>query len=118
MSEANVHLRVEQVADVTVISVLDRRVRVDLSESFEEEVVKAMERLERPKVLLEFAGVEFLSSAVLGKLIKLNGKVATREGQLKLCALHPRIAEVFKITSLDRLFDIHKTRDAALKAFK
>ncbi len=117
MADNNVELKVEQDADITIVSVLTKRVPVDLSELFEEKVVQAVDRLERPKVLINFAGVTFLSSAVLGKLIKLNGRVMDRGGELGLCCLDPRIAEVFHITNLDKLFAIYKTRDDAIKAF-
>ena len=118
MSERNLELNVEQDADVTIISILSRRIPADLSDSFEERVVRTIARLEPPRVLLDFEGVQFLSSAILGKLIKLNGVVLDRDGQLKLCSLIDKIAEVFKITNLDRLFSIHDTRDKALRDFK
>ena len=117
MSEQDVQLSVEQDADVTIISVLTARVPVGLSEVFEERVVKTVSRLEQPKVLIDFQGVEFISSAILGKLIKLNGWVMDQEGQLKLSSLSERIREVFHITGLDKLFSIHPTRDEAVKAF-
>ncbi len=117
MAGSNVELRVEQDADITIVSILTKRVPVDLSELFEEKVVQAVDRLERPKVLIDFGGVTFLSSAVLGKLIKLNGRVMDRGGEMALCGLEPRIAEVFHITNLDKLFAIHKTRNDAIKAF-
>jgi len=118
MSEEGVQLRVEQEADVTIIAVLTPRIPVDISESFEEGVVKTVESLATPKVLIDFEGVEFISSAILGKLIKLNGRMADRQGQLRLSSLSPRIAEVFRITGLDKLFKIHKTREKAVQAFE
>jgi len=118
MNSARIELQVEQDADVTVISVRGPRVPADLGDSFEESVVQTIGQLENPKVLLDFEGVEFLSSAILGKLIKLNGAVMDRNGQLKISSLTGKIAEVFKITNLDRLFSIHKTRDRALRDFQ
>ena len=118
MSQQTVQLRIEHDADVTVISVLSTRISVELSDSFEEQVVQAVDRLASPKVLIDFDGVLFISSAILGKLIKLNGRVLDRKGQFKLSSLSDRIAEVFKITGLDRLFSIYKTRDLAVRAFE
>jgi anti-sigma B factor antagonist len=118
MGSNGVDLRVEQDADVTIISILASRVPVEMSDSFEERVVQAVERLEQPKVLIDFADVSFISSAVLGKLIKLNGRVQDRGGQFRISALGDRIAEVFHITGLDRLFQIYDTRDDAIRAFE
>jgi len=119
MGERNVELNVEQSAGVIVISVAMPRVSADASDEFEEAVVRAIGELKGPKVLIDFDGVEFISSSVLGKLIKLNDTiVASRRGQLKLSSLARKIAEVFKITGLERLFSIHKTKDGALGSFE
>ncbi len=69
-------------------------------------------------LLLNFDSVEFMSSAALNKLISLNKKVKDAAGQLKLCCLRPEIGEVFKITRLDRVFDIRKDEASGLSAFK
>jgi anti-sigma B factor antagonist len=69
-------------------------------------------------ILLNFEGVEFMSSAALNKLISLNSKLKAAQGRLKLCNLRAEIKEVFTITRLDRVFDIRKTEPEALEAFK
>jgi anti-sigma B factor antagonist len=68
-------------------------------------------------ILLNFEGVDLMSSEALNKLIKLDKKVKAVGGVLRLCSLKPDIREVFTITKLDRLFDIRDTERAALKAF-
>ena len=119
MSDTPVDLQIEQVGNVTVISIRNPRVAVEMSDRFEEEVVCAVDTLAAPRVLIDFDGVEFISSAILGKLIKLNGRVVTdRQGRLVLCCLAERIADVFKITGLEQLFTICKTRDEALASLE
>lgn len=68
-------------------------------------------------LLLNFEGVEFLSSAALNKLISLDKKVKEVGGILRLCSLRAEIMEVFTITRLNRVFDIRGTDAEALKAF-
>lgn len=119
MAKGLVDLVVERDGDILIIQISSPRVVVDMGESFERQIIDAIEGIETPRVLVDFDGVEFISSAILGKLIKLSGRVVTdREGQLKLSSLADRIAEVFKITGLVKLFSIHKDRAAALAAFK
>ncbi len=113
----DVPLEISQDVDVTIISVLAPRIPIDASDIFEEKVVRTIRGLEIPKVLLDFEGVEFLSSSVLGKLIKLNGEVEDRGGQLIISSLSPKIAEVFKITKLDKIFQLCPTKEEALKIF-
>ena len=69
------------------------------------------------KLLLSFKAVEHLSSAALGTLITLNKQVSEQKGVLKLSDIAPPIYEVFKITRLNKLFDICGTVDEALSTF-
>ena len=69
-------------------------------------------------VLLSFAGVDHLSSAALGTLITVNGLVKNKGGQFRLSDIDPQIYEVFVITKLVRIFEIHPTAAEALKSFK
>ena len=71
-----------------------------------------------PKLLLDFSGVEHLSSAALGTLITVNNKVKSKGGQLRLSDIDEQIYEVFVITKLNKLFQIHDDRAAAEKSFK
>ncbi len=70
------------------------------------------------KMLINMENVRYLSSAVLGKLVSLHKALAERKGKLKLCGVAPGIYEVFEITRLNRVFDMHKTEDEAIEAFR
>jgi anti-sigma B factor antagonist len=69
------------------------------------------------KMLLDFESVEHLSSAVLSMLINLNKRVSDGGGKLKLANIRPQIYEVFKITRLNKVFDIYSSTAEAKKAF-
>ena len=115
----NVELKMEQEDGVIVIVVNTPRVMVDMGETFESEILREAGQVANPKVLLDFSGVQFISSAILGKLIKVNARITIeRKGQFKICSLAERIAEVFRITGLEKLFQIYKTRAEALADFK
>jgi anti-sigma B factor antagonist len=68
-------------------------------------------------MLLNFQGVQFMSSAMIGKLVLLNKKSKAAGLTLKFCAISPNVLEVFKITRLNKVFDIQADEDKALKAF-
>jgi anti-sigma B factor antagonist len=59
------------------------------------------------ELLLDFHNVEYLTSTTLGLLITLRKQLAAAGRDLRLRNLLPHIAEIFAITRLDRLFDIH-----------
>lgn len=58
------------------------------------------------RLVLDLGDVQYLSSAVLGKLINLKKKVVGVSGTLRIENLHPDLLEVFRITRLDQAFDI------------
>ena len=51
-------------------------------------------------------------------LITLNKKIKEHNGELKLSDINRQIFEVFKITRLNRVFDIHETSQQALTGFQ
>ncbi len=67
------------------------------------------------KMVINFSKIKFLSSAVLGKLISLNKKIASKKGRLAFCNINPDIMQVFKITRLDKLIPICDDEDEAVK---
>ncbi len=83
-----------------------------------ERSLKRWARTEEKNVLLHFGRVVFLSSSALGMLIRVNKKCKEFKIALKLCNISPEIFEVFKITSLNKVFDIHADAGDALKSFK
>ena len=70
-----------------------------------------------PKLLLDFAAVDHLSSAALGMLINANKRIREKNGQLRLTNIKPQIFEVFVITKLNKLFKILPTREEAMASF-
>jgi anti-sigma B factor antagonist len=111
-------IEVHLVDDVTVVRFRDTRITdLALIEKLGQELYELVEKDLRTKLVLNFSGVEFLSSVALGKFISLNGKVKRHEGVLKLCSIRPEIYEAFAICKLDRVFDIKKDESEALAAF-
>lgn len=112
-------LLVEPVNEVTVVTFKDKKI---LDEAIIQEVGDALFELVdkqfKSKLLLNFENVEYLSSAALGKLITLNKRIKEENGELKLCNIIPEIYEVFRITKLNRLFEIYDDMDQALRRFK
>jgi len=77
-----------------------------------------VEERANPKLLLDFANVDHLSSAALGMLINANNKIKIKNGMLRLANIKPQIFEVFVITKLNKLFRILPTRAEAMSSFK
>ena len=86
-------------------------------EQLEKDIYEAIDQSSEGRVVLDFRNVEFMSSAMLGKLVKVHKKCQGFKVKLKLCSVSPEILEVFKITRLNKLFDIEKDAESARKAF-
>jgi len=84
--------------------------------ALEHSIVPIIEQAEIPNIVLNFENVKFLSSAMLGLLIRMSKKIYQRNGQLKLCGINSKIFEIFKITRLDRVFDVYDDTDAAVQS--
>jgi anti-anti-sigma factor len=82
------------------------------------EIVDMLEKTEESNVLLHFGRVAFMSSAALGMLIRVQKKCKEFEIALKLCNISPDIVQVFKITGLDKVFDIQADAADAMESFK
>ena len=118
MPDADSHLSVRESRGVKVVEFSDRKILEELSiAEIGEELGKLVEDNAAIKLLLSFQNVEHLSSAALGMLITLNKRIGERGGSLKLSDIAPQIFEVFKITRLNKLFEIYGTSDEALQSF-
>jgi anti-sigma B factor antagonist len=66
------------------------------------------------RLVVNFRGVQYLSSEVLGILAGLQRKVEQARGRIQLCGLDPLLREMVRITHLDRVFDIYGDEAEAL----
>jgi anti-sigma B factor antagonist len=115
---AHRRINASKVGDVTVVKFVDKKILDEASiQELGAELFGLVEVDNRMTILLDFEGVEFLSSAALGKLITFDRKVKTSKGRLKICGLTPGILEVFEVTKLNKVFDIRPDAAEALAAF-
>lgn len=71
----------------------------------------------RHRLVLDLAGLEFVDSSGLGALIHIH-KTLGRQGRLVLCNVDPKVAQLFKITRLERVFNIAAGVDDAAAQMK
>jgi anti-sigma B factor antagonist len=108
----------EDLGDVTVVNFTDKKILDEQTiQVIGEQLFSLVEEVGRKKLLLNFAHVELLSSAALGKLVTLNRKIKDVGGKLVLCQINPNIYEVFEITRLNRIIEIRKDEQEGLQAF-
>ena len=80
----------------------------------EAEMNPAINDVKNARVVNDFVNVKFLTSAFLGFLIRLSKGIYESGGQLRLCSIDDKIMGIFKITRLDKIFDIHADVEKAV----
>ena len=68
------------------------------------------------EVVVDFEGVKFFSSALLGLLLDIRAKLKTYDGEVVISAINPQLYRVFKITHLDRIFKFFPDKENAVRA--
>lgn len=108
-------IKTNESGPVTIVTFCDSKI-IDEAEiqEFGQELYDLVEREGRKKIVLNFANVEFLSSAALGKLIGFDKRVKQHGAELVLSNIRPEIYEVFAITKLTKLFVIKDSEADAL----
>jgi anti-sigma B factor antagonist len=111
-------LRVRRTNDVVQVEFVDRNILDEGNiQQIGEEINTLIDAESRPKILISFSNVDHLSSAALGTLITIHNKVKAQDGELRLADIDPQIYEVFEITKLSRLFEIHRDSQSAMASF-
>lgn len=73
---------------------------------------------DRRKVILDFEKVQYLSSQAIGILLSMKKKLdALPNSKFVLCGIGARLAELLKITRLDKVLTIKPTQKEALASF-
>ena len=110
---------VVQADNVAVVSLLESRI-LDEGNIAEigRQLMDLVTRQYMIKMVIDLGEVKYLSSAVLRQFIALYKAIVQEKGDLKLCRVGPEIREVFKITQLDKMIEIHDNLDSAINSFK
>ena len=118
MEPVKPNISVEYADKATIIAFTNEKILEEKDIlSLQASIMSVIEQAERINLILDFCNVRFLSSAVLGLLIRISKKVYERTGQLRLCNINPKIYEIFKITRLTQIFDIYKDVEEASESF-
>jgi anti-sigma B factor antagonist len=61
-------------------------------------------------VTLDCAGLDYISSAGLGVLLKTQKRLLASNGKLRLAGLKPHLVDIFTYSGFDQLFEIEPGR--------
>jgi len=113
--------KIKQVVDGEIRIIAIDEVRLVDGAAIEEcyrAIVDVLDKTEESCAVVHFGRVAFMSSAALGMLVRVHKKCKEYKIALKLCNIAPEIRQVFKITGLDKVFDIQEDVARAKDALK
>ncbi len=117
MEELKPRISVYHAPNATVVTLTDEKILEDVDiRGLEDSIMPLIDG--EVNLVIDFSSVNFLSSAVLGLLIRVSKRVNENNGKLKLCSINPKIYEIFKITRLDEIFEIYSDAKKAMQTLK
>lgn len=69
------------------------------------------------RILVECSKMDYISSSGLRILLMGLKKITLMKGKFALCGLQENIHEIFEISGFTSIFEIHPTREDALRVF-
>lgn len=79
---------------------------VDEVATFRVEINKLIENGQK-NFTFDFSQCNFIDSTGLGALVSIYKKCAEKDGSIKLKSLKPEVEKLFKLTRLDKVFEIY-----------
>ncbi|MHC5073239.1 MAG: STAS domain-containing protein [Planctomycetota bacterium] len=111
MEESESRISVEESTDFAYVRLNDKEYLEDWQiKGLQEEILPVIEEVKERRIVIDFEKVSLMSSAFLGLLIRILKRTKELKGELELVNIRPEIYKVFKITSLDKVFEISETK--------
>lgn len=110
-------LEAQHIEQTTVIRFKHRTILDGTAiEAIGEHLLRLADDAERRNFVLNFAGVESLTSAMLGKFVALHRVLNDVGGRLAFCRVDPFLMEVFRIVKIPERIPIFADEAQALQA--
>jgi anti-anti-sigma factor len=106
---------IEEVQGRVVVVTARGRLDGSTSAAFGARMEELVARSE-PRLVVDFSGVEFVSSAGLRVVLSLLKRVKKANGMLALCAVRDPVREVLQITGFAGMLAMHSGRAEAMAA--
>jgi anti-sigma B factor antagonist len=104
------------IEDTPAATILVLRGKIDCTQSnlLYEAIDQACQASDKG-IVIDLSEVPYVDSSALGVLVATRSRLSRASRPLKLCGLDSMVNRVFQASRLDRIFDIHPTRQEALK---
>ncbi|HXW06396.1 MAG TPA: STAS domain-containing protein [Vicinamibacterales bacterium] len=105
----------ETVGEVTIVVVPGDQLDASNAKDFKRDVAPLLETCRH--AVLDLSALRFVDSSGLGAILSCSRLLHAKGGDLKLCAMTRPVRALFELVRMHKIFDIHPTREEALRAF-
>src|SRR5260221_12336376 len=109
----NFDIKTERLSDEGYVISLAGEVDLYTAPEFKQQLLEVIGQGGKD-VVVDFTNTTFIDSTTLGVLVGGVKRLRTNDGQLSLVCSDRNITKIFEITGLDKVFEIHATRDDAI----
>jgi len=103
----------EEISVLTIKGYLDAHTAPD----FEKAIQELLEN-DRYKIVIDFAELNYISSAGLGVFMGFIEDVRKNGGDIKLAQLNDRVFKIFDLLGFPNLYEIYENIEQAIEKFK
>ncbi len=110
------NLTPEKIGDVTVVVLPGEQLDASNAKEFKRDMAPLLEPCRR--VIFDLVQLRFVDSSGLGAILSSLRQLNANGGDLKLCGMSKPVRALFELVRMHKIFEIHETRDDALRAFQ
>jgi anti-sigma B factor antagonist len=110
------NLDVTKTEDIAVVRCRGRIVFGEEADELRRTVLDLLNETKR--IVLNLAWIAHIDSSGLGTLVASFISASNRGAQIKLAALSPDAQRVFRITSVNRIFQVYESTEEAIRSFR
>jgi anti-anti-sigma factor len=112
-SPASRYFQLESYQGVTVVNFEDLQLAPDARDP----LYALAEDPAHKRIVLNLGNLWGLTSFGLGVLANFQQKAEAAGGRVTLCCVNENLAQLFRLTKFDLIFEMHPTQDDAIRAF-
>jgi anti-sigma B factor antagonist len=106
----------EKIGEVTIVVLPGEQLDASNAKEFKRDMAPLLEPCR--KVVFDLAELRFVDSSGLGAILSSLRQLNARGGDLKLCGMSKPVRALFELVRMHKIFEIHGTKDEALRAFQ
>src|SRR3954470_1959663 len=113
--ERAMELLVDKVDDVTVVDVKTEFLDASNNRDFKERMAAVLPGVKN--LLLNLQNVQFIDSSGLASMLTCLKQLSAAGGDMKICCVTSPVKALFELVKMNRIVEVSRTREEALKAF-